>query len=168
MHTKHADDEQWCWESEASGNFTVGKDPNYPRIARGTHVVLFLKQEQKQPWTDAHTINQCVKKHNEFIQYPILLRVEKEVEEDEGLAESAGEAMDEAEGAKVQDVTEEEEKKQGKRKVKKLDWELLNKTKPSAAPMFCTYSARPARRDRLTRNGLPVMRAASGSRTRTT
>ena len=140
VHSKSRADQQWCWESDASGNFQVGKDPLYPDLSRGTHVLLFLREEHKQSWTEERTIRQTVKRHNEFIQYPIQLRVEKEVEEEEeGEAAAGDEGKKEAgmeggagDSGRVQDVTEEEEKKTAKTKVKKEDWELLNTTKPSA------------------------------------
>ena len=131
VHSKHNDDEQWVWESAAGGEFTVGKDPYYPRITRGTHIVLFLKDEQKQTWTSERTIRDTVKKHSEFIQYPIQLRVEREVEEEETEEEEAG--GKESEAGRVEDVTEvEERKKEGARKKKVVQWETLNTTKPSA------------------------------------
>jgi len=131
VHSKHNDDEQWVWESAAGGEFTVGRDPNYPRISRGTHIILYLKEDQKQTWTNERTIRDTVKRHSEFIQYPIQLRVEKEVEEPE--AEAKDEAKEGAEGERVQVVTEEEEKKkEGGQKKKVVEWETLNTTKPSA------------------------------------
>ena len=137
VHSKHNSDEQWVWESAAGGEFTVGRDPKYPRISRGTHIILWLKEDQKQAWTNQRSIRDTVKRHSEFIQYPIQLRVEKEVEEDTAAteAESAGTEEKSEEAGQVQDVTEEEEKKKQageKRKKTVEEWETLNTTKPSA------------------------------------
>ena len=127
VHSKHNDDEQWVWESAAAGEFTVGRDPNYPRISRGTHVILYLKEDQKQTWTNDRTIRDTVKKHSEFIQYPIQLPVEKEVQE----AEEAQEGKVAAEAGRVEDVSE-ERKKEGGGKKKVVEWETINTTRPSA------------------------------------
>ena len=137
VHSKHNDDEQWVWESAAAGEFTVGRDPLYPRISRGTHVVLYLKDEQRQPWTSERTIRETVKRHSEFIQYPIQLRVEKEVEADETETEAAEPASHQqgtdSESSRVEDVTAEEERKKQERrsKTKVVEWETLNTTRPS-------------------------------------
>lgn len=128
VHSKHNDDEQWVWESAAGGEFTVGKDPQYPRITRGTHVVLYLKDDQKQAWTSDKTIRDTVKRHSEFIQYPIQLKVEKEVQE-----EAKEEKQGKEEGAaRVEDVTDEEEekKKAGRKQKQVVEWETLNTTRP--------------------------------------
>ena len=98
VHSRSRADEQWCWESDASGNFKVGKDALYPDITRGTHVLLFLKADQRQSWTDERTIRQTVKRHNEFIQYPIYLKTLKEVDAGEEGGRAGGEDRGEDEG----------------------------------------------------------------------
>jgi len=45
VHSKNNEDEQYCWSSSAGGSFTVAVDTDYPKIARGTHIVLHMKED---------------------------------------------------------------------------------------------------------------------------
>jgi len=130
--TKHNDDEQYIWESEAGGHFTIQRDNHGERLGRGTKIILHMKDEQTD-YLKERTIKDLVKKHSQFIQYPIFLLVtkEEEVDDDEGEKKDSQEQKTEGD-AKVEEVDEEEEKKdkKKKKKIEKKEMEQLNKTKP--------------------------------------
>eukprot|EP00188_Purpureofilum_apyrenoidigerum_P003829 Plantae.Rhodophyta-Purpureofilum_apyrenoidigerum.ctg4114.p1 GENE.Plantae.Rhodophyta-Purpureofilum_apyrenoidigerum.ctg4114~~Plantae.Rhodophyta-Purpureofilum_apyrenoidigerum.ctg4114.p1 ORF type:complete len:756 (-),score=237.23 Plantae.Rhodophyta-Purpureofilum_apyrenoidigerum.ctg4114:136-2322(-) len=152
VKTKHNDDKQYMWESSAGGSFTISVDEGEP-LGRGTSICLYLKEDQKE-YLEERRLKELVKKHSQFIQYPINLwvekTVEKEVDDDEPMDEEKkdvdevkeGESEDKNDEAmdpsdvKVEDVTDEKdeggESEKKKKTVKEVthEWELLNKQKP--------------------------------------
>jgi molecular chaperone HtpG len=131
--SKNNDDEQYIWESSAGGTFKIAEDTEGEQIGRGTKIILHLKDEQMD-YLNESKIKEVVKKHSEFISYPIFLHVlketETEVEDDEAEATTEGDDNK----PKVEEVDDDEEEKKEKKtkKVKesKIEEEELNKQKP--------------------------------------
>jgi molecular chaperone HtpG len=126
--SKNNDDECYKWVSEAGSSFTVEKF-DQPDLKRGTRIKLFLKKDQ-QEYLEEKRLKDLVKKHSEFIGFPIYLQVTKEKEvEDEDAAEE--EEEDDDDKPQIEEVDDEESKKEKpKKKIKVEEMEMLNTQKP--------------------------------------
>ncbi|XP_041469585.1 heat shock protein HSP 90-beta-like [Lytechinus variegatus] len=142
VYSKNNDDETYMWQSSAGGSFTVHRIPNSDDLKRGTKIVLSMKEDQTE-YLEEKKLKEIVKKHSQFIGYPIGLQVEKErekeVSDDEEEEEEKKEEEENKESEdepKIEDLgDDDDEKKKDEKKKKKIkekytEDEILNKTKP--------------------------------------
>lgn len=130
VYTKNNNDKQYKWTSQAGSSFTIEEDTTSEPITRGTRIVLHLKRGLEE-YTGAERLEELVKKHSEFIGFPINLftEVKKEIEVDEEEEESGDKDKDKEED-KDEDVVEEKEKKKVKKEIIEPQNKLLNTMKP--------------------------------------
>ncbi|KAI6172569.1 heat shock protein 90 [Aphelenchoides besseyi] len=133
--SKHNDDECYQWESSAGGSFII-REWTDPELTRGTSVVLYIKEDQTE-YLEERRIKEIVKKHSQFIGYPIKLVVdkerEKEVSDDEEEESTEKKEETEKKEGDLEDAKEDDkpaEKKKKKIKEHYTEDEELNKTKP--------------------------------------
>ena len=82
------------WESKGDGSYTIEE---VEKEARGTTILLALKEREEkedQDYTDEWVIRQTVKKHSDFVRYPILMEVDttEDIPEAEQVKDKDGKA----------------------------------------------------------------------------
>jgi len=139
--SKNVEDEtQWRWESDAGGTFTINEDDG-EELNRGTKIILSLKSDNLE-FSEEKKIKDLIKKHSEFISFPIELNVEKTTEkeisddeddeEDKKDEEKKDEEKKEGEESEIKEEKEEDKKEKKKKTVKEVshEFEQVNKNKP--------------------------------------
>merc|ERR1719443_488941 len=115
---------QHVWESSADASFTLVDDPRGNTLGRGTRVTLHLK-EDAHDYLAEDKLKETAKKYSQFIQFPIYVKVKKEVEsdaeeeDDEDDDKEEDEAKDEVE---TQDGEDKEEEKKAPTKKTVYEW----------------------------------------------
>jgi len=122
---------QHVWESSADASFTVVDDPRGNTLGRGSRVTLHLK-EDAHDYLSEDKLKETAKKYSQFIQFPIYVKVKKEVdadtEEDEDDDKDDEEEKDEVETKDDEEKEEAEEEKKPKKKTV-FEWEQVNTQK---------------------------------------
>jgi len=132
--SKNNDGECHTWISEAGGSFTITKNED-SGIKRGTRIIMYMKEDMSE-YLEEKKVKDLVKKHSEFIGFPIKLYTEKTTEKE--VTDDDDDDEDEEEGdadkPKIEEVDDEEEAKKEKKtkKIKEVshEWEHLNNTRP--------------------------------------
>jgi molecular chaperone HtpG len=129
--SKNNEDGAYTWTSEAGGSFTITKAED-SGLGRGTRIILHLKEDMSE-YLEERRIKDLVKKHSEFIGFPIKLYTEKTTEKEVTDDDDDDEDEGDDDKPKVEEVDEDEAKKEKKtKKIKEVshEWEHLNNMKP--------------------------------------
>merc|ERR1712060_932461 len=116
---------QHVWESSADASFTVVEDPRGNTLGRGSRVTLHLK-EDAHDYLSEDKLKDASKKYSQFIQFPIYVKVKKEVDVEAEEDDDDDDKEDEEE-KKDEEKEDEEEKKPKKKTV--FEWEQVNTQK---------------------------------------
>jgi len=128
------DGTQYVWESSADASFTVVEDPRGNTLGRGTRVTLHLK-EDAHDFLSEEKLRTLSKKYSQFMQFPIYVKVHKEVtvpsdddDDDDDDDDEEKEKDDDVE-VKDDDEKDKEEKKKAPEKKMVFEWEQVNTQK---------------------------------------
>merc|ERR1711972_649346 len=123
---------QHVWESSADASFTVVDDPRGNTLGRGTRVTLHLK-EDAHDYLSEDKLKETAKKYSQFIQFPIYVKVKKEVdtdaEEEDDDDKDDDEEKDDVETKDDDEGKEDEEEKKAPKKKTVFEWEQVNTQK---------------------------------------
>ena len=126
-------EQQYMWESTGNGSFTIQEDTqSNMKLTRGTLIMLYLKDDMLQ-YLEEGTINSLIKKHNQFIEFPIYVETEKSREidvevEDENIEVEGTENNDDVEKTENNDEVVDDKPKTITEKY--TEFEQINTSKP--------------------------------------
>jgi len=124
--TKHNDDDQYIWESNADSSFTIAKDPRGNTLGRGTEITMILRDDSLE-FLKQDNLEKIIKKHSEFITFPIYLnKMTTEMVEVSADDEDTEDKEEESGDDDLEIEEEEEEKKTKTEKVEKWGFERMN------------------------------------------
>ncbi|CAD8081627.1 unnamed protein product [Paramecium sonneborni] len=128
--SKAVGQQQYRWESQAGGTFFIYDDSENPtQLTRGSAVILHLKQDDLE-FLEEKRIKDLIKKHSEFIGFPIELQVEKTHEKEVSDDEEDNKEKKAEEGEVQEEKTKDDKKKKKKIKEVTTEFEQVNKNKP--------------------------------------
>lgn len=134
--TKHNNDKEYIWESNANGNYTITQTESQ-ELSRGTIIELTLKDDAKE-YLDVDRIKDVIKKHSEYIQYPIKVYTQKTKEEEveikdskENNEENNEENQNENDEVKIEDDNEKPKEKKTEKITKTYyEYDQVNTQEP--------------------------------------
>jgi len=128
--SKHNNDEQYVWQSNADRSFTVSKDPRGNTLGRGTSVTIHVKEDARE-FVATKTLRGIVEKYSQFLNFPIYLEVtnqeSREVPDDSAEEEDEVVVDMDGENADGEDAEKKPKMKTIREDVK--SWERVNPTK---------------------------------------
>merc|ERR1719217_722572 len=121
---------QHFWESSADASFTVVADPRGNTLGRGSRVTLHLKEDSHE-YLSEDKLKDTAKKYSQFIQFPIYVKVKKEVDADTEEDDDDDKEDEEKDDVETKDDEEKEEEEEEKAPTKKTvyEWEQVNTQK---------------------------------------
>jgi molecular chaperone HtpG len=92
------DEQAWKWSSDGKNSFSIEK---HNRDAQGTDIIIYLKDEEAQ-YLEKSKLKTLISTYSEFVDYPIFLNVEREVE----VEESKDDVEDDDDKPQIEEVME--------------------------------------------------------------
>merc|ERR1712048_86220 len=109
---------------------TVVDDPRGNTLGRGSRVTLHLK-EDAHDYLSEDKLKDTTKKYSQFIQFPIYVKIKKEVDADAEEEEDDDDEEEDKDDVETSDDDEEKEEEEEKKPTKKTwdEWEQVNTQK---------------------------------------
>jgi len=133
--SKNNNDTQYSWISLGDGTFTIQPDETNYELKRGTIIMLHLKDDMYEYLEEDRVLN-LIKKHNQFIEFPIYLEMQKTREVDDPNDDPNDDITDDITNDTTDnvavDVNENENKPRETKKIVEsyTEFDLVNKDKP--------------------------------------